>query len=409
MTTAKSATESPPTSTLPCAVLKPKKANPFYARHPWVLDSAIARFTGDPVDGEAIDLLSDKGKWIARGIFNRQSRIQVRLYSWTSGETLDEAFWRARLARAIQLRTEIGLDDPRGAARLVFSEGDGLSGLIVDRYGRQLVLYFTSFAMAQRAELLAAILDELVRPEGISRRVDPTLGQTEGIQLADGPMRGAAAEGPVEIEENGLRFHVDLRAGQKTGYYLDQRDNRRVAARYLRGRRVLDMFCYTGGFSLAAAKLGEATEVLGIDSSRRAIDLATTNAALNGLSNVRFQVGEAFKSLEALIAAGERFSGVVLDPPKFAKGRKSLEQALRAYHRLNRLALDLLEPGGILVTCSCSGHVTPDDFLYMLVGVAHKAGRDLQFLERRAAAPDHPTSADCLEGDYLKCCICRVS
>lgn len=408
MPSAQSATESPPTGAVPRAVLKPRKANPFYARHPWVLDSAIHSFQGDPTDGAPIDLFSDKGKWIARGIFNRQSRIQVRLYTWTPGEALDEAFWRARLTRALRLRVDLGLDDPRGAARLVFSEADGLSGLIVDRYADQLVLYFTSLAMAQRAELLASLLDELVRPAGISQRVDPSLGATEGIQLADGPLCGVVPETPMVIEENGLRFAVDLNAGQKTGYYLDQRDNRRIAAQYLRGRRVLDMFCYTGGFSLAAAKLGAASEVLGVDSSRRAIETAVANAALNDVTNARFQVGEAFKTLEELIASRERFTGIVLDPPKFAKGRKSLEQALRAYHRLNRCALDLLEPGGILVTCSCSGHVTPDDFLYMLVGVAHKAGRDLQFLERRAAAPDHPTSADCLEGDYLKCCICRV-
>lgn len=409
MSTAQSATEPPPTGNLPRALLKPRKANPFYARHPWVLDSAIQSFKGDPTDGAPIDLYSDKGKWIARGIFNRRSRIQVRLYTWTAGEELDEAFWRKRLTRAIQLRNDLGLADPHGAARLVFSEADGLSGLIVDRYADQLVLYFTSLAMAQRAELLASILDELLHPAGISRRVDPTLGVTEGIELTDGPLRGAVPESTIVIEENGLQFAVDLSAGQKTGYYLDQRDNRRVAAQYLHGRRVLDMFCYTGGFSIASAKLGGASEVVGVDSSRRAIDAATSNAALNGVTNARFQVGEAFKTLEEMSAAGERFTGIVLDPPKFAKGRKSLEQALRAYHRLNRMALDLLEPGGILVTCSCSGHVTPDDFLYMLVGVAHKSGRDLQFLERRSAAPDHPTSADCLEGDYLKCCICRVN
>ncbi len=397
------------TSTLPRAVLKPRKANPFYARHPWVLDSAIQWIEGDPVDGAVVDLISDKGKWIARGVFNRKSRIQVRLYSWQAGEELDEAFWRRRLERAVQLRKDLHLAEPRGAARLVYSEADGLSGLIVDRYGDQLVMYFTSLAMAQREDLLAGILHELVHPAGITRRVDPTLAATEGIDLPDGVLLGNVPSAPVVIEENGLRFTVDFTLGQKTGYYLDQRDNRRVAAEYLRGRRVLDMFCYTGGFSLAAAKLGGATEVLGVDSSKRAIATAEENARQNDAAQCRFQVGEAFATLDALIAAGERFSGIVLDPPKFAKGRKSLEQALRAYHRLNRVALDLLEPGGILVTCSCSGHVTPDDFLYMLIGVAHKAGRDVQFLERRGAAPDHPTSADCLENEYLKCVICRVN
>lgn len=398
-----------PVGTLPRAVLKPRKANPFYARHPWVLDSAIQTFQGDPADGAEIDLISDKGKWIARGIFNRRSRIQVRLYSWQPGEALDEAFWRRRLERAIQLRTDLGLNDPHGAARLVYSESDGLSGLIVDRFGDQLVVYFTSLSMAQRETMLATILEDLVRPAGISRRIDPTLGTTEGIELTDSPLRGTVSETPILIAENGLKFSVDLTAGQKTGYYLDQSDNRRVAAQYLQGRRVLDMFCYTGGFGLAAAKLGGAAEVLCVDSSRRAIATAEANAALNEITQVRFQVGEAFKVLEELKAAGERFSGIVLDPPKFAKGRKSLEQALRAYHHLNRLALDILEPGGILVTCSCSGHVTPDDFLYMLVGVAHKSGRTMQFLERRGASPDHPINADCLENEYLKCVICRVS
>lgn len=398
-----------PVATFPLAILKPRKANPFYARHPWVLDSAIQRIEGEPADGATIDLISDKGKWIARGVFNRRSRIQVRLYTWKADEQLDEAFLRRRLERAIQLRTELGLDDPRGGARLVYSEADGLSGLIVDRYGEYLVLYVTALAMAQRADLLSGILEELLRPASILLRVDPTLASTEGIELSDGPLRGVAPEGPVLIDEHGLQYSVDLTTGQKTGYYLDQRDNRRVAAQYFRGRRVLDMFCYTGGFGLAAAKLGGAAEVLGVDSSRRAIALAESNAALNEITNVKFRVGEAFDVLDELVAAGEKFSGIVLDPPKFARGRKSLEQALRAYHRLNRQALELLEPGGILVTCSCSGHVTPEDFLYMLIGVAHKSGRDLQFLERRGASPDHPTSADCLENEYLKCFICRVS
>jgi len=396
-------------TTYPRVVLKPRKANPFYARHPWVLDSAIQRIEGDPADGATVDLYSDKQKWIARGVFNRRSRIQVRLYSWQPDEPLDEAFFRRRLARAIQLRRDLGLSDPRGGARVVFSEADGLSGLIVDRYGEHLVVYVTALSIAHRAEMIAGLLEELLRPAGILLRVDPTLAHTEGIEMPDAVLRGTSPDAPVIIEEHGIRYSVDLSAGQKTGYYLDQRENHRVAAEYLRGRRVLDMFCYTGGFSLAAAKLGGASEVLAVDSSRRAIAAAEANAELNGITQVRFRVGEAFAVLDELVAAGEKFSGIILDPPKFAKGRKTLEQALRAYHRLNRQALELLAPGGILVTCSCSGHVTPDEFLYMLVGVAHKSGRDLQFLERRGASPDHPVSADCLENEYLKCVICRVS
>jgi 23S rRNA (cytosine1962-C5)-methyltransferase len=205
-----------------------------------------------------------------------------------------------------------------------------------------------------------------------------------------------------------LQYELDLAEGQKTGFYLDQRENRMAAARYFRDRRVLDMFCYSGGFSMAASAYGGAAEVLGIDTSQRAVDLAAANAARNGLANVRFQCGDAFQSMERLKDAGERFSAIILDPPKFARSRRAVDEALRAYHWLNRLAVGLLEPGGILVTCSCSGHVTREDFLYMLIGVAQHTGREIQVLEQRGASPDHPISATCLESEYLKCFICRV-
>jgi 23S rRNA (cytosine1962-C5)-methyltransferase len=177
----------------------------------------------------------------------------------------------------------------------------------------------------------------------------------------------------------------------------------------MNGCRVLDMFCYTGGFSLAAAALGKAREVLGFDTSQQAVAQARTNAERNGLSNVRFESGDAFETLHALKTAGERFDGIVLDPPKFARSRAAVDDALRAYARLNRLALDVLAPGGILVTCSCSGHVTRDDFFFMLVSVAQQSGRDIQVLEQRGAAADHPVSVTCPETEYLKCFVCRVS
>jgi 23S rRNA (cytosine1962-C5)-methyltransferase len=211
----------------------------------------------------------------------------------------------------------------------------------------------------------------------------------------------------VLIRDHGLGFGVDLAEGQKTGFYLDQRENRAVAAGYLRGRRVLDMFCYTGGFGLAAAA-GGAREVLGVDASRRAVAQAQANAERNGLANVRFETGEAFETLSSLAAAGQRFGGVVLDPPKFARSRAAVDDALRAYHRLNRLAVDLIEPGGILVSCSCSGHVTREDFFMMLLSVAQQSGRDVQVLEQRGAAPDHPVAVTCSETEYLKCFVCRV-
>ena len=219
---------------------------------------------------------------------------------------------------------------------------------------------------------------------------------------------GEAPAGPVFIEEHGIRYGVELTGGQKTGFFLDQRENRRAAAAYASGRRVLDLFCYSGGFSLAASVLGQARSVLGVDSSQRAVALARANAELNGLNNVTFDEGDCFKRLEQLVADGERFGMVILDPPKFARNREAVPEALRAYHHLNRLAVQVLEPGGTLVTCSCSGHVSREDFQYMLADVAQRTERDVQILDQRGAAPDHPVAATCLESEYLKCFIAHV-
>ena len=388
-------------------ILKPRKARPFYGRHPWVLDTAIARVEGNPPDGEVVDLLSESGKFVARGIFNSRSRIRVRLYSWANEEALDGAFWSRRLRTALDLRTQLGLTDPQGGARLVFSEADGLSGLVVDRYTRWLSIQVTGLGMARRLDEIIALLVEQLNPVGIFVRTEKGVAQAEGIDLRDGLYWGEAPQGPLFMVENGLRYGIDLAEGQKTGFYLDQRDNRRVAAEYFRGRRVLDMFCYSGGFSINAAVQGKAREVLGFDSSQKAIALARANAELNQAHNVHFETADCFKALEGL-APRQRFGGVVLDPPKFARNRAALDEAMRAYHRLNRLAVDVLEPGGILVTCSCSGQGSREEFTYMLVGAAQQSGREIQVLEMRGAAPDHPLAVTCLESEYLKCFICRV-
>jgi 23S rRNA (cytosine1962-C5)-methyltransferase len=388
-------------------VLKPRKAQPFYGRHPWVLDSAIDRVEGVPADGDVVDLYSDKNKFIARGIFNSRSRIRVRLYTWNAADSIDEVL-RRRLETAVAWRARIGLNDPQGAARLVFSEGDGLSGLVVDRYADYLAVQVTALAIAVRLEPIIAMLVELARPRGMVLRTEKSINRAEGLELRDGPCWGRMPEEPLVIRENGLQFRIDLAEGQKTGFYLDQRENRLAAARYMSDRRVLDMFCYSGGFTLASARNG-ASEVLGIDTSEKAVALAWANAELNGLGNVRFQTGDCFQSMESLLASGERFEAVILDPPKFARNRRSVNEALRAYHWLNRLGVELLAPGGILVTCSCSGHVTREDFLNMLFGVAQQTRRDIQVLEQRGASPDHPVAVTCLESEYLKCFICRVA
>ncbi len=396
-----------PTATV---ALKPKRARPFFGRHPWVLDSAVAKVEGSPADGDVVDLATHDGHFVGRGLWNSQSRIRVRLYAFDAATKLDDAFWLGRLTSAIALRRHLGLDDPAGAARLVNSEGDDLSGLIVDRYGDYLAVQVTALAIATRLETICDALAAALAPKGILLRgAERGLAKLEGLAMPDRVIRGTAPAGPIFMHEHGLKFGVDLAEGQKTGYYLDQRDNRQAAASHARGRRVLDMFCYSGGFAVACAASGGARSVLAVDTSEKAAALARANADLNGAANVTVEAVDAFEKLDALAAAGERFGMIVLDPPKFARSRATVDDALRAYHRINRLAVGLLEPGGILVTCSCSGSVTRDDFHQMLSGVAQRSGRTIQILESRGAAADHPVNASCLEGEYLTCVIARVA
>jgi 23S rRNA (cytosine1962-C5)-methyltransferase len=395
-----------PTATV---ILKPRRARPFFGRHPWVLDSAVDRVDGSPADGGVVDLLTHDGKFVARGLWNSQSRLRVRLYAFDADTPLDDSLWQTRLNRALALRESLGLDGRDGAARLVNSEGDDLSGLIVDRYGDYLAVQVTALAIEPRLEPICDLLETTVKPRGILLRgAERGLSKLEGLHLPDRLLRGTEPTGPIFVAEHGLRFGVDLTEGQKTGYYLDQRENRQAAARHAGGRRVLDMFCYSGGFAVACAVNGGARSVLAVDTSAKATALARANADFNGAANVAVETADAFEKLDSLAAAGERFGMVVLDPPKFARSRGSVDDALRAYHRINRVACDLLEPGGMLVTCSCSGSVTRDDFLQMLAGVSQRAGRMLQLLDVRGAAADHPVSVSCLEGEYLKCVIARV-
>ena len=407
-----SSSEAAATVGLPVAtvVLKPKRARPFFGRHPWVLDTAVLRLDGTPADGDVVDLATHDGTFVARGLWNASSKLRVRLYAFDAATRLDDGLWKSRIASAVALRQSLGLGDVGGATRLVNSEGDDLSGLIVDRYGEWLSVQVTALAMSHRLDTICDALESLVVPKGILLRgAERGLAKLEGLHLPDRLVRGTAPSGPIFVTENGLKFGVDLTEGQKTGFYLDQRDNRQAAARFARGRRVLDMFCYSGGFATACAVSGGARSVLAVDSSAKATALAKANADLNGAANVVVETADAFEKLAALKTAGDHFGMVILDPPKFARSRASLDDAMRAYHRINRLAVDLLEPGGILVTNSCSGAVSREDFLVMLAGVAQRSGRTIQLLECRGAAPDHPVSAGCLEGEYLKCIIARVA
>lgn len=387
-------------------IVRPDRVRPFLERHPWVRATAVEMVEGDPPDGAVVDLVTRDGKFIARGLYNSRSQIRLRLYAWEQAR-FDREFWRGKIEAALNLRNELGLMKPYAAARLVFSEADGLSGLVVDKYGPYLVVQTNALGLEQRADEILEILQEALKPRGIVLRSDPEIRQQEGLTVERKTV-GQVPDGPILIEEHGISYGVDLFTGQKTGFYLDQRENRLAVCPYVRGKRVLDMFCYTGGFALCAAKLGRAREVLAYDSSEKAIILARANAEHNGVTNVHFEVGDAFDTLKELRSRGERFDVIVLDPPKFASGKAKLPEALRAYHYINRLAVEILTPGGYLITCSCSGYVTREDFFDVLFGVAQQVKRDIQILEQRGAAADHPVSITCRETNYLKCFICRV-
>lgn len=389
-------------------IVKAKRAQPFFARHPWVFAGAIERVEGTPADGDEVDLVSHADNFIARGLFNSQSKIQVRLYSWEQGAPLDRAFFRDRLERAIRLRHDIlRLNGPEAGYRVVFSESDFLSGMVVDKYGDWLSVQFTALGLANRREMIADVLRELLKPRGIYLRTEKGIGKLEGVELHDGLLYGEAPPADLSIVENGLRVVVNLAEGQKTGYYLDQRDNRVAVARLCPGKRVLDAFCYSGGFGLYAAKAG-ASEVLGVDASEAALELARRNVAANGLTNIAFDCANVFNHLEDLVNVRRQFDVVVLDPPKFARNRAALPDAFKGYRRLHQLALKLLAKDGVLVSCCCTGLIALHELEDLIAQTATEGKRDLQILERRGPAPDHPIAVSCRESGYLKCIISRV-
>jgi 23S rRNA (cytosine1962-C5)-methyltransferase len=390
-------------------VLKPKRAQPFYGRHPWVFAGAIDRIDGDPADGAVVDVLSSAGNFVARGLFNSKSKIHVRLYSWDPEVPLDLDFFRARLARAVALRHDVlHLNSgPAAAYRVAFSEADGLSGMVADRYAEFLAVQFTSLALGERRQMIADALTELLTPRGIYLRTEKGIGQLEGIELHDGLLSGETPPPEVVIEENGLRFTVNLTEGQKTGYYLDQRDNRAAVARLAASRRVLDAFSYTGGFGLYAAK-GGAASVECVDASEAALRLAERNAVTNGLGQVTLTHADVFAYLDRQAAEGRKFDLLVLDPPKFARNRAAVPKALQGYRKLHQQAMKLLDKDGVLVSCCCTGLISPEVLEDLIAQVAIDAKRDLQILERRGPSADHPVSVTCRESAYLKCVISRV-
>ncbi len=389
-------------------ILKSGREKPVRNRHPWIFSGAIRRIEGAVEDGDLVRVVDGRGRYLATGYLNRNSQIVVRLLTWNPDETVDTSFWRQRLAQASEGRSRLAQDPATDAYRLVHAEADGLPGLVVDRYGDWLVVQCLTLGMARRRDEIVSILIDSAGPlRGIYARDDADVRRKEGLSLETGLLWGEKPPDLLEIVEQGRRFMVDVRAGHKTGFYLDQRDNRQKASDYCAGAEVLNVFAYTGGFGVYAGR-AEARSVVNVDTSVEALSLAEENLALNSCTPQEMLAGDAFLILRDYRDQGRGFDMVILDPPKFATSRAQVMDASRGYKDINLLALQLLRPGGYLVTFSCSGLVTADLFQKIVFGASVDAGRDVQILERLAQGPDHPVLLTFPESAYLKGLACRV-
>jgi len=381
--------------------LKKREERRVLRGHPWVFSNEVQDLPVDAVPGETVEVRDFAGNFIGRGYVNPRSLIAVRILT-RKQEDIDAAFFAKRIGRARDLRRELRFGD---AYRAVFSEGDGLPGLIVDKYADTLVVQSLTAGIDAVLDLVLAALREVHDPKTIVLRNDSSSRTLEGLAQEKRVVQGETS-GLVEFEETGIRYRVNVLEGQKTGFFFDQRENRSAIKDLVKGRKTLDCFCYVGAWALSAAKHG-AAEVSGIDSSEKAVALARENAALNGLS-ASFMVGDVFEKLREFEKQKERFGCIVLDPPAFVKSRSKVREALKGYKEINLRGMRLLEPGGILATCSCSHHIDEDLFRETLIDAAWSAGRQARLLEMRTQSRDHPMLLAARETQYLKCAVLQV-
>jgi len=366
----------------------------------------VARVQGTPAPGETVELRAASGELLAVAAYSPRSQIVARVWAWKE-QAIDRAFFMNRIQQAVDQRRGLADTDRTDALRLVNGESDGLPGVVADRYGHTVVMQLNSAGADRWRD---AIAEALLAASGAARlweRSDAEVRQLEGLEPVLGVVRGPEKPEKVAISENGLRFEVDLARGHKTGFYIDQRDNRRLVRELAAGREVLDGFCYTGAFALNAAT-GAARSVTAVDSSAEALELARRNAALNSQPAVSWLEGDVFQLLRKFRDEGRTFDLVVLDPPKFAPTAAHVTKAARAYKDINLLAFKLLRPGGLLVTFSCSGGVSAELFQKIVAGAALDAGVDAQIIRRLGASADHPIALNFPEGEYLKGLQCRL-
>jgi len=394
-------------------ILKPGREKALKNHHPWIFSGAIAKVTGNPVPGSTVSVLSSKNELLGIGAYSPESSIRVRMWSFGSAPvTVDQEFLYQRMQTAFNLRERIGyLDDRNTACRLIYAESDGLPGLIADRYNDFFVVQFLTAGAEYWRDAIIENLQTLSGVENIYERSDVDVRALEGLPKRTGVLTGdePPAEG-LQIQEDCLTFTVDVAAGQKTGFYLDQRLNRRAVKKYVQGKTVLNCFSYTGAFSVYALK-AEAKKVINIDSSAGANETAGLNLKLNqvNLDRCQFITADVFKELRTMRDKGLGFDVVILDPPKFAPTSAQINAAARGYKDINLLAMKLLNPGGTLLTFSCSGGLDRKLFQKILADAALDADADMTIVEQLSQGPDHPIALNFPEGEYLKGFVCQIN
>ena len=384
------------------AVLRPTRETRVRSGHPWVFASDVDRVEGAYTPGDVVNVESSKGTFLGKAFYNPHSQIALRMLTYRD-ESVDHAFFQRRVETAWKYRQDFC---DVNSCRLIYSESDFLPGLIVDKFSDILVIQSMSLGIEQWKKDIVEILVDVVKPRGIYKRNDVPVRRLEGMEQTTGLLWGEVPDF-VPMTENGILYMVDVKNGQKTGFFLDQKENRHEVMKLCRGARVLDCFCHNGSFALNAAK-GGAASVLGVDISDDAIEVARRNAENNGLSNVTFEARNCFDHLRELTDAKEKFDVVILDPPAFAKTRAAVESALRGYKEINLRGLKLVRDGGYLVSCSCSQHVSTQQFIDMINTAARDAKKRVRLVEMRSQGHDHPVLPASPETRYLKCAIMQI-
>jgi len=389
-------------------ILKKGKEKAALQRHPWVFSGALEKIKGKPEDGDVVKVFAFDNEFLAYGYFNSNSRVAIRLLEWDETQLIDKNWYEKRLKQAIASRQFI-LSEETNACRLVFSEADFLPGLIVDKYAGFLSLQILSSGIEKVKNDIVEILRTELNPEGIFDKSDAIARGHEGLPIENGLLWGTNPPEFLEVKENGIAYNINIAEGQKSGFYCDQRDNRRILASYTEGKKVLDCFSYSGGFSLNSLAMG-AKNITSVDSSALAVDTLTQNVELNNFDAAKVTAiqSDVNKQLRAFKESGERFDVIVLDPPKYAPSRSSLDRAARAYKDLNRLGMLLLEKGGLLATFSCSGAVDIETFKQIIAWAALDAGKEVQIIKQFCQPEDHPVRISFSEGEYLKGLLLRV-